>query len=383
MKKVLVTFIALMLLLSVSVSAVSVEFVIGDATMAKVQNETPDRNLETAPLLAAPYIENDRTMVPIRAISESFDCKVGWDPDTRKVTVTSADKEINLFIDSKAAYVNGQEITLDVAPVIRGDITFVPVRFVTENMGLNVEYIADVRSVLIFDKPNIEQNGQKAAYPFFDACNYFIYATNGTYPSASEFKTTESLVLYYSELATIAAANNITVDDGYLMTQEDLKDCYNNNLLKGECASLLKAFGYEDTLMEYYAKNNIDEINAKYAESYVCAKHVLVPDLATANKVYKEAKAGKNFDELIMQYGQDPGMQKNPDGYVFTKGEMVKPFEDAAFALGEDEISKPVKTDYGYHIIKRIKLPELTDQKMYELVNQMYLIPILEKYIQE
>ena len=91
MKKILVTFIALMLLLSVSASAVTVEFIIGDATMAKVQNGTADRNLETAPLLAAPYISNDRTMVPIRAVAESFNCNVGWDGATRKVTITSSD----------------------------------------------------------------------------------------------------------------------------------------------------------------------------------------------------------------------------------------------------------------------------------------------------
>ena len=59
------------------------------------------------------------------------------------------------------------------------------------------------------------------------------------------------------------------------------------------------------------------------------------------------------LDALVKEYGKDPGMEANKDGYVFTYGEMVKSFEDASFALGVGEVSAPVKSDYGYHIIKR------------------------------
>lgn len=74
--------------------------------------------------------------------------------------------------------------------------------------------------------------------------------------------------------------------------------------------------------------------------------------LATAQTVAEQAKAGTDFDELIQTYNKDTG--EPTSGYTFQTGEMVEEFEKAAFALKLDEISDPVKTEYGYHVIKRI-----------------------------
>ncbi len=59
------------------------------------------------------------------------------------------------------------------------------------------------------------------------------------------------------------------------------------------------------------------------------------------------------FDELADQYSEDPGRVTNPHGYTFTEGRMVSEFETAARALGENEYSDLVQTQYGYHIILR------------------------------
>ncbi|MBR5152960.1 MAG: peptidylprolyl isomerase [Clostridia bacterium] len=73
---------------------------------------------------------------------------------------------------------------------------------------------------------------------------------------------------------------------------------------------------------------------------------------ATASEVYEKAKAGEDFVALIEEYNEDPGATET--GYTFGPGEMVKEFEEASFALDYDEISQPVKTAYGYHVIKRL-----------------------------
>lgn len=85
---------------------------------------------------------------------------------------------------------------------------------------------------------------------------------------------------------------------------------------------------------------------------------------AKAEDVLKKAKAGEDFDALVAEFGEDPGVEQSPNGYTFTKnGGMVKEFEDAAFALEIDGISELVETDYGWHILKRYSL--LTEGEEY------------------
>lgn len=99
-----------------------------------------------------PFIENDRTLVPFRAIFEAVGAKVEWDAETRTV-IAARDKNgettvITLQIDS-TAFVNSEEKTLDVPAKIVGDRTFVPLRFVVEALGEKVEWDNDNYSVVI------------------------------------------------------------------------------------------------------------------------------------------------------------------------------------------------------------------------------------------
>lgn len=75
---------------------------------------------------------------------------------------------------------------------------------------------------------------------------------------------------------------------------------------------------------------------------------------ALAEDLYQQIEANPDkFDELVMEYSEDPSAKSNRGSFKnIKKGDMVKPFEDAAFALKPGEISVPVKTQYGYHIIR-------------------------------
>ena len=81
-------------------------------------------------------IENDRSLVPVRIISENLGAQVGWSDAERKVTITEND--IVLKIGSNIASVNGKTILLDAAPKIYNNLTYVPLRFVAENLNCNV-----------------------------------------------------------------------------------------------------------------------------------------------------------------------------------------------------------------------------------------------------
>ena len=89
-------------------------------------------------------------------------------------------------------------------------------------------------------------------------------------------------------------------------------------------------------------------------DNFVHVVHILVEDEATANEVITKINGGTDITALLEEYNLDEG--ETAEGYTFTHGQMVAPFEEASFALKEGELSAPVQTDYGYHVIKRFPL---------------------------
>jgi hypothetical protein len=97
----------------------------------------------------APFIRDGSTLVPFRAISEALKATVSWNPDERSVTVTRGDVTVKLYIDSVTAYVNGQEVTLEVPAAIENGSTVVPVRFVSEALNADVQWEGETQFVVI------------------------------------------------------------------------------------------------------------------------------------------------------------------------------------------------------------------------------------------
>ncbi|CUA79247.1 peptidylprolyl isomerase [Anoxybacillus suryakundensis] len=99
-----------------------------------------------------------------------------------------------------------------------------------------------------------------------------------------------------------------------------------------------------------------DEELKKYYNEYkpkVKASHILVEDEKTAKEIKAKLEKGEDFAKLAKEYSKDTGSaQKGGDLGWFGPGKMVEEFEKAAYALNVGEISDPVKTQFGYHIIK-------------------------------
>lgn len=89
------------------------------------------------------------------------------------------------------------------------------------------------------------------------------------------------------------------------------------------------------------------------ADKIKCA-HILVEKQGQALAILDRLKKGEKFADIAKELSLDPGSGKRGGdlGY-FGRGKMVKPFETVAFKLAVGEISEPIKTEYGYHIIKR------------------------------
>ena len=83
------------------------------------------------------------------------------------------------------------------------------------------------------------------------------------------------------------------------------------------------------------------------------ARHILVKQEFEAQDLVKSLAAGKTFEELAKDFSQCPSSEDGGDLGEFGKGSMVKAFEDAAFALKVGEVSQPVQTQFGYHLIQR------------------------------
>ncbi|KMY51031.1 copper amine oxidase N-terminal domain-containing protein [Peribacillus loiseleuriae] len=85
-----------------------------------------------------PEIKNNRTMVPLRVISENLGAKVNWSDS--QVTITKSNMQVILKLNSNTVVKNGQTALFDVRPYIKNNRTFVPIRFLAETFGCNVNY---------------------------------------------------------------------------------------------------------------------------------------------------------------------------------------------------------------------------------------------------
>lgn len=105
----------------------------------------------------------------------------------------------------------------------------------------------------------------------------------------------------------------------------------------------------EDKAVEDYYNKNIDSY--KYG-AQVKASHILVDTEEKAREVLDKLNNGADFAEVAKEYSTGPSGKNGGDLGYFEKGDMVPEFAEAAFSLKVGEISKPVKTKFGYHIIK-------------------------------
>ena len=225
----------------------------------------------------------------------------------------------------------------------------------------------------------------------------------------------EDMLRLYATVEGFAEANQVTLGEESLAAleeqrQSDMKNIY---ALSGQDAEAAQQEELEEAFAAYMAEQylspalyeRLTRINQLYQDgytqlygengeklsdeaalawlnenSYVCANHILLATMdratgealdeaatrekqALAEELAKELQAIQDpekllarFAELKESYCEDSGKLTHPDGYTFTSGAMVAEFDAAAQALAEYEVSDPVETSYGYHVILRLPL---------------------------
>lgn len=97
----------------------------------------------------APVVVNDRTLLPVRAIVEEMGGAVHWDGETQTVLLTYKDDIITLGINNPTAFLNDKKNTLDAVPAIINDRTMLPIRFIAESFGYTVDWNGAEQKVII------------------------------------------------------------------------------------------------------------------------------------------------------------------------------------------------------------------------------------------
>ncbi|WP_342431824.1 peptidylprolyl isomerase [Neobacillus sp. FSL H8-0543] len=173
-------------------------------------------------------------------------------------------------------------------------------------------------------------------------------------------------------VALEAKKEKVSITDSKLNDEiEKLKESYGgeevfNQVLQSNNTTLttikknLKNYLTIKELLEPQIEITNEEIQTYFEENkdslgeaeQIKASHILVDDEETANEIKDKLNAGEDFAALAKEFSTDGSKESGGDLGYFPKGTMVEEFEEIAFGLAINKISDPIKTDYGYHIIK-------------------------------
>lgn len=176
-----------------------------------------------------------------------------------------------------------------------------------------------------------------------------LYANLG--PNAAQYKGEEGYkqlveqLILEEMLYSDAKENKMDEAKEYQTALEQLKRSLLAQYLVSNIMSNIDVS--EKEVEEYYNSNK----NTFKSGETVIASHILVETLEKANDVLKEINEGLSFEEAAKKYSSCPSKNSGGNLGQFGKGQMVPEFEDAVFAMKVGEISAPVKTNFGYHII--------------------------------
>lgn len=149
-----------------------------------------------------PIIENGTTLVPLRQIFEAIGADVSWDKSTQTVTATRDNEIVKLTVGDTTAYKNGESINISIAPKIINNRTYVPLRFVAESFGANVDWDKYTKVVTInsfYKQDDYDPNYKETEYVPYSTSNLETLANallagnvvviNGDYYATPEYAT--------------------------------------------------------------------------------------------------------------------------------------------------------------------------------------------------
>lgn len=366
-------------------------------------------NIQKIGLDVPAVIRNGRTLVPLRAIGEVLNAEVNWDNDTRTASIdwavtesiTDSGETVKaneaLTIEAASAAISAKDpgAEFNPAPAYKNGAKYFEAISVenqkkytcgTDKAVAEAEYkiygtingniipydqysyyekISSDEAMFKYgtsefneeQKKEIAENAKKRLFElrvaaerakkegvkedkkFYDAAAYYSQLLTSGFPVESFCQMIDlSLESFFEFTELYSYQNSLIVNhvaDGSLdLSEKALTDEFMNTFYKAK---------------HILFKNTNDKDEA-LSEKELAAKKKL------ANDTLAKIKKGSDFDKLMEELSEDPGSKAEPQGYIFTDGQMVSEFENAVKALEPGKVSEIVESSYGYHIIKRLEL---------------------------
>ena len=271
-----------------------------------------------------PLIVNDRTMLPLREVLvnrgvENDDEHIIWNNEERSVTIVADSKTIILQIGKLTATVNGEEVTLDVAPMIYSKIsrTYIPARFVAETLDKKVVWQNETRAVLIAEEEN------------FKEITDILTKSNKTMEEAKKYKMSLNYDLSATRLNETRSFNiNVTShlsdnDDQYMkfLMEMDMED-----LIPDESIGMPLPFVFESYQVDETSYFMTNIFGNEWFKSPVVESDTTMP-----SDIYEM----KEFEDPALASGLL--LEETDDAYILSGNAYLEGYLDAAVSLSEAE----------------------------------------------
>ncbi|MDU2115815.1 MAG: peptidylprolyl isomerase [Peptoniphilus lacydonensis] len=173
-------------------------------------------------------------------------------------------------------------------------------------------------------------------------------------------------LIYQALLYEDAIAKGMDKDEEFLQVVEKTKESMLKNYALGKLFATVDVT--EDEVKKFYEENK----EAFKEKESANASHILVSEEDKAREIYEKVKDGEDFETLAKKNSTCPSKEKGGDLGTFTRGQMVKEFEDAVFENEVGTVTEPVKTQFGYHIIKINEKNEGRDLEFDEVKDKIF-----------
>lgn len=318
----------------------------------------------------------------------------------------AGDREITLqqlenSYSNSSAYASYSGYSLDTDEGIAAYVEYLLDNLIASNMKI---YQAKLAGITLTDeeiaaaKESAQSNYDDTYQSFIDqatqagASNVDAYAktlfTNALVQNHTTVNKLKASMLEDAENETLVAKHKTALLEGVALTDDELLQKYNDELAAQKTlfdSDPSQYFTYETySAYGYYAPP------LYIPEGFFRVRQILVADEATALLIKEKLDAGEDFEALLAEYNTDPGMENEAyaDGYlVGTGANFVESFLSASLALENDgDVSAPVQSDYGWHIIKRVSTEpahEIAYEDIKESANAYFEAAYLTQYYQD